>query len=361
MTTLIFPAGMPGSISYLHACNEQKKQVIGASSLRNDPSREQYSRWAFLPYVTDPTFESELARLLSTSQVSEIFTANPTVWNVLSKLLPSLAPNVSLVGDSPVREVLSTYRSSMLVSNRLWESREFLQLGSKAMARMSQANFNAMVHHTNTIPGMCDHQKLLALSEIFRDAPSGDVVEIGSWWGKSAFILNFLAQHYQIGPTLCVDPWAIEHTLQDVPLLNEMAEEMSVDEGHQVFLTNLIPYSRGELNFLRMPSVEAATVYRKSEWVESEAFGTTEYARRISVLHIDGNHKQEAVEADFAAWSDLVVAGGWIIFDDYRWPYGDGPKVVADRVLQSRVEGIDCAFYMGGAMFVQIATPQLPD
>jgi hypothetical protein len=356
MTTLIFPAGMPGAISYLHICTEQKKQVVGASSLQNDPSREQYSNWAFLPYVTDATFSSKLKHLLISRVVTEVFTANPTVWNILNNLLPEIAPNVSLVGDSPVRAALATYRSSRVVAGMLWNNREFLHLDGSVQVRISQMRFSALVHHTNTIPGMCDHQKLLALSEIFRDTPVGDVVEIGSWWGKSAFILTFLAQQYGIGATLCVDPWELEHALQGVPVLNDFAEEMCVEEGHQVFLDNLIPYAHGNLNYLRLPSVEAATEYRKGQFVTSEAFGTTEYAGKIAVLHIDGNHKQEAVEADFSSWGDLVVDGGWIIFDDYRWLYGDGPKIVADRLFQSRCDQIQRAFCMGGAMFIKIGT-----
>jgi len=72
-------------------------------------------------------------------------------------------------------------------------------------------------------------------------------------------------------------------------------------------------------------------------------------------LHVDGNHALAAVEADTKAWATYVAKGGWIIFDDYRWPYGDGPRIVADNFISDNRSAIAAAFYMGGSMFVQMS------
>jgi cephalosporin hydroxylase len=355
MTTLIFPAGMPRAIAFLNDCLKNKLAVVGASSLMQDPCRVQYPKWAYLPYVNAPDFAESLLEAIQREGIRQIFSPNPVVWDVLKSTLQTIAPDVELLGESPAAEMLSGFRSSKRVSDELWQNRDFLSLGAQGAKRMHKEEFAALVHHAETIPGMCDHQKLLALSEVLRFAPHGDVVEIGSWWGKSAFILAHLACRYEIGSLLCVDPWSDSHLVQGDKLVDELSAEVSAEEAHAVFITNLLPYSRGNINFIRATSVEGALRYRANSKVETDAFGVTRYAGKIALFHIDGNHEESAVSADLEAWGSLVMAGGWIVFDDYRWPYGIGPRVVADRFVQERKREIGCAFYMGGALFVQLA------
>jgi hypothetical protein len=51
-----------------------------------------------------------------------------------------------------------------------------------------------------------------------------------------------------------------------------------------------------------------------------------------------------------------MLAGGWIIFDDYNWPHGDGPRNVADRALRQFGSRIHRRFVAGGAMFMNLAS-----
>jgi hypothetical protein len=355
MTTLIFPAGMPRAIAFLNDCLKQKKDVVGASSLLQDLSRSQYPKWAHLPYVNQPDFSNVLAEVIQREGITQIYTANPVVWDVLKRTLPTVAPSVVLLGNSPTAEMLTGHRSSKQVAQGLWTSREFLHMNHAAQPRMSEIDFFSLVRHADLIPGMCDHQKLLALAEVFRTAPQGgDIVEIGSWWGKSAFILTYLAQRYQVGKLLCVDPWSDAHLVQDDKLVDDISAEVSAQEAHEVFITNLIPYANGYINFLRMPSVEGAATYGVEKSAVSGTFGRTQYSGKISLLHIDGNHALDAVMTDTKAWAQYVMKGGWIIFDDYKWPYGNGPKVAADEFISTKRKDIATSFFMGGAMFVQL-------
>jgi cephalosporin hydroxylase len=355
MTTLIFPAGMPRAIAFLNDCLKKRKDVVGASSLLQDPCRAQYPKWAHLPYVNAPEFAESLLETIQREGISEIYSANPVVWDVLKSTLHTFAPNVDLLWESPAAEMLAGFRSSLRVSDGLWQSRDFLSLCTQGANRMQKDEFAALVHHAETIPGMCDHQKLLALSEVLRLAPKGDVIEIGSWWGKSAFILAHNAYRYQVGSLLCIDPWSDSHLVQGDKLVDDLSAELSADEAHAVFVTNLLPYSRGNINFIRATSVEGAARYRANSRVKTETFGQTLYAGKIALLHIDGNHEESAVASDLEAWGSLVMGGGWIVFDDYRWPYGLGPRIIADCFLEENLGRIGCAFYMGGALFVQMA------
>ena len=72
------------------------------------------------------------------------------------------------------------------------------------------------------------------------------------------------------------------------------------------------------------------------------------------MLHVDGNHSYASAHADVAAWADLVMPGGWIVIDDYIWPYGDGPQRVGNEFLALNVTRIASAFVMGSALFGQV-------
>lgn len=352
---LIFPAGMPRSLAYLNKCKAEGRDVIGSSSLAYDPSQEQYPAWLHLPYVTDPAFDGALIQAVEESDIGEIYTPNIVVWNHLNKTLGQLCPNVVLANASPVDEVLSGYRTALTKARHL--AANPLSLASTLTPRPlpSEIEMAALSRYADIIPGMCDDDKFHALFEIARCSVQGDIVEIGSWWGKSAFILAWLAQHFQIGNLLCVDPWTNEHLVQGEKIVDSGSEQVSAEEALTVFQIGLVPFNAHHINYLRMPSVDAAKSYGKCRTVRTDAFGATEYTGRISILHIDGNHAHDAVKADVQSWEKYVVDGGWIIMDDYIWPYGDGPKRVGDEFLERNGSKIATAFVMGTALFIQLS------
>ena len=353
---LIFPGGMPRSLEYLEKCMHKGKSVIGASSLVHDHSRNKYPSWFYLPYITQPEFDDALRDAISEFQIEGIYSPNIVVWNHINRILKRLAPNVVLVNESPVSAELSGYRIASANANALIKDPLPLALNLSAKAHMSAVELSALFRHADVIPGMCDHEKMCALCEIARSSPLGDIVEIGSWWGKSAFVLARLATCYGIGKLLCVDPWSNRHLVQndEKGLVDSGSSEVDAEEALTVFEMNLLPYNSRHINFLRMPSTEGAKHYQEYRNAITAAFGTTDYCGHIAILHIDGNHKYESVKEDIASWSGFVVEGGWIVLDDYRWPYGDGPKRAADEYLDENHQSIDNAFVMGGALFIHL-------
>lgn len=360
--TLIFPAGMPGALDYLEKCKREGLPVIGSSSLAYDVSKSRYPAWSYLPYITEPEFKDALKKTLAEHNIGGIYSPNPVAWNYLKKNLHEIDPQVTLVNDSPVNDALGGYREAQMLARKLRQSP--LQLASSLPAKpaLSELELSVIFRHGNVITGMCDNEKISALCEMARVCPMGDVVEIGSWWGKSAFVLARLAQCYGIGSTLCVDPWASEHLVQhdQAGLVDSGIAQYDCDEALRVFQINLLPYSRQDINYLRLPSTEAAKRYATSSdihsfEIHSEAFGTTQYSGEIAILHIDGNHSIEAAQADMQAWAPHVKAHGWIVVDDYVWPYGDGPQRVGDAFLADNLHRISSAFVMGTALFMQVA------
>lgn len=355
---LIFPGGMPRSLEYLEKCLREGQVVIGASSLVLDVSRGQYPAWLSLPFVTQPEFGEALKQAISESNIKGIYSPNPVIWDYLNRFLNELAPGVVLVNDSPVNMELSGYRAARNHAHSLLDSPLLLASNVAATQSMSAIEMAALFRHADVIPGMCDHEKFCVLCEITRRSPVGDIVEIGSWWGKSAFILARLARCYAIGKLLCVDPWANEHLVsKDANLMVDRAfAQVNAEEALTVFEMNLLPYNVNHVNYLRMPSTDGAQHYRARRDVTTASFGTTRYDGHIAILHIDGNHSYAAAKADIAAWGGLVMAGGWIVVDDYIWPYGDGPQRVGDEFLVEHQDKIDVAFVMGSALFLQLSS-----
>lgn len=352
---LIFPGGMPRSLEYLQKCLCEGRDVIGASSLTSDFSRENYPKWLFLPYITQPEFDNALKHAISEFNIVGVYTPNPVVWNYLNRVLKDLVPGVPLVNESPVNAELNGYRTAR---NRAFTllGKPFLLNSKTAKPQLSDIELATLLRHTKQIPGMCDDEKFCALCEIFRHSVPGDIVEIGSWWGKSAFILARLARCYEIGNLLCVDPWSNEHLVQNDEggLVDSGSAQMDAEEAKIVFEMNLLPYSNNHVNYLHMPSINGAKYYRENLNVTTQSFGTTNYCGQISILHIDGNHCYDAAKSDIEAWCCFVREGGWIIIDDYIWPYGDGPQRAGDEFLTDNNDRINIAFVMGSALFVQL-------
>jgi cephalosporin hydroxylase len=220
---------------------------------------------------------------------------------------------------------------------------------------LKPVEFAGLLRLVDTVPGMSDRDKINAVTEMMRHAPPGDVVEIGSWWGRSAALFVWLARRYGVGPVLCVDPWLSEALPQGVAVLDRASAAHDTDEALRIFEINLAPLAQGGLNYLRAYSAQGAARYGAGLEVETEVFGRTAYTGEIAVLHIDGNHAYERVEEDARLWTPHVKPGGWIIFDDYVWAFGDGPRRVGDAFLRDESHRIALSFVIGTALFVQLA------
>ncbi|MBI5889438.1 MAG: class I SAM-dependent methyltransferase [Nitrosomonadales bacterium] len=355
---LVFPGGMPRSLEYLQKCRSEGRAVIGASSLEYDVSREQYPDWAFLPYVTQPGFDEALKQAILKFDIGGIFSPNAVVWDHLNRVLKDVAPGVHLMNDSPVNAELSGYRAARNHASALLNRPLSISADKAIRPPMSEIELAALFRHAELIPGMCDHEKICALCEIARYSATGDIVEIGSWWGKSAFILARLARCYGIGKLLCVDPWTNEGIVsKDANAMVDRAfSQVDAGEALIVFEMNLLPYNSNHVNYLRMLSTDGAKYYREHRRAATPSFGTTDYCGHIAILHIDGNHSYDSAKADIEAWGEFVVDGGWIVFDDYVWPFGDGPQRVSDEFLESNRSRVATAFVMGSALFIQLST-----
>ncbi len=352
-SALVFPAGMPTSLVWARHASGNGIRIVGASSLPHDPARANYPEWASLPWLGDADFPDALRRCLIEKHIDTVFTSHPVVWFRLRELLPKIAPDARLEPEQPWAAELSDYREYRVIAARL--KRDPLEVGSGDSApRMPLIKLAALVRLFQLVPGQCDDAKLEALVAIFRRMPPGDLVEIGSLWGRSAVALAFLANHYKIGSLLCVDPWQSAEIHQGIAAVDAVFDDVPLEEIFEAFRINLAAFE-GSVNYARSRSADAASTYGAGSSFFTEDFGRTLYSGEIALLHIDGNHALEAVRTDIAAWRSFVRPGGWIVFDDYCWPFGDGPRVAADEFLVESSARLAAAFVAGGALFVQLS------
>ncbi|HEY3949297.1 class I SAM-dependent methyltransferase [Phenylobacterium sp.] len=351
-TVLVFPAGMPDALAYRDRAKARGLRVIGASSVPGDPARDQYDTWEELPYVNDPAFDTALAALMRRHGVGAVHAPHFVVWDHLEKHLGEIAPGAQLTGEDRPQDHERAYRA---LEERVAAARTpDFTAAVPPRAPLGLLERIGLIRLMNTVPGMCAEEKALAVIEIMCCAPEGDVVEIGSWWGRSATLFVWLARRHGIGQVLCVDPWISDAMGQGDALLDRTSFELDTDQALRMFEINLAPIAAGQMNYLRARAEDAAALYRPGLTLRTEAFGETRYEGAIAVLHIDGNHAEHHAELDTRLWTPHVRPGGWIIFDDYEWAFGDGPKKVADAFITANAERIACRFQAGPALFLQL-------
>jgi glycosyltransferase involved in cell wall biosynthesis len=149
----------------------------------------------------------------------------------------------------------------------------------------------------------------LALNRYAADCAGGDIVEIGSFRGKSAVALatGAIPSRCQV---YCVDPH-VEFT----GVYGGKFGPQDRGAFYQVMLqTGLFE----KVALINLPSREAARAWR----------------RPIGLLFVDGDHSFRGVKGDFDAWDPHVCLGGIIAFDDATDP-AVGPANLIDQILAS--------------------------
>ena len=345
-TILVLPGGTPLALRYRHHARLFGDRLVGASSVADDPAQALYPEWTFLPRYTEAGFGEALRQAVEAHAITHLFCTHYSLWRYLKEALPALAPDVVLNETDPLELDFAPYA----------------ELEARA-ADLAPANVDeaawlaAVIKHAEGIPGQFSEAKLKAVLTAARELPQGDVVEIGSLFGRSAFVLLMIARRFGIGKVLCVDPWGEATPAQMDANVEARAVGSAMDfsRAFEMFQANLKPYANHDLNALRMPSDKGYRAYCDDPTVDSPEFGHTQFQGAIACLHIDGNHDHAVVSEDLATWPNLVRPGGLIIVDDYDWAFGDGPKRAADRFLAQETDRIAKTWVTDGALFVRLS------
>jgi hypothetical protein len=353
VTTLIFPAVNRAAQDYLTAARQRGEPVVSAASIAADQADPDAADFAQLPSIYDADFEQHFDALVRERGVVRLFCPVSTVHQFMRQLIARRGLPLQLLGQSPIEQQVQEHRSLMALAARL---RPYVQASSGLCeAPLSLIEVAGVLRQAALIYGESNDDKLAAMMGALATAPAGDVVEVGSLMGRSAFVLLYMARRFKLGPVLTVDPWAFDECVQsDSPEgLKEVSGEWDfavLGQGLHVHLAPFVPHDQAHL---RLPSRAGFEQYASGAEIRAQAGNVVGYERRIGCIHIDGNHDYAAVREDCELWLPRLKPGAWLILDDYVWDHGNGPRRVGNELLRHRAADIERAFVSGKALFVK--------
>ena len=335
-------------------------EVIAASSVSHDRSSLSHvNELIYLPYVTDDVFDQQFYDAIRKFQITHVFTPHAAVWIHLNQLCNTAGIDhcFHLCEPEPFTMDWQPYSTSYYWAQTILTENFIDGIGTcgQAQNKLSLAEYAGLHKQFTQVPGQCDEEKLYALTEIMRITEPGDIVEVGSLYGRSAYALGYLADKYGLGTVISVDPWQYESLDKQgdkAELLNQQLVTINSDRVFNIFQANISLLNN--VTYIRDFSIPAANLYRSvSHSGECIQINQRKYpiTGEISLLHIDGNHHYDAVSDDLEHWLPMVRSKGWVLVDDYVWAFGDGPQRAGDDCLQSNL--FDIAFCMSDTLFLR--------
>lgn len=172
--------------------------------------------------------------------------------------------------------------------------------------------------HFASIPGMLPRERGLALYCLaFSSNITGDIVEIGSWQGRSTCFFAQACRDSNNGIVRAIDHFKgnvgkEHHYAVGQPDLSDLEPNFR----RNVAEAGLDPW----VKLYNMPAQEAADKHTKD-------------FNDVRLLFIDGDHSYEGVTRDISLFSPLLKSGGLIVFDDYHNGGGGVVKAVGEHIL----------------------------
>jgi predicted O-methyltransferase YrrM len=216
---------------------------------------------------------------------------------------PSFPPE-SRVPREPVGTV--AWKQSRPRSRRALESalRRLVALGGFRLERLERAQkfgtddataLPSMLSCFEAIPGMVSLQRGLLLYLLaYATASEGDVVEIGSWQGRSTAFLAQACEDTDNGVVHAIDWFGGSPVLGQVP-----------------------PLPRREMEQAMRANIERAGLAHRVVLHPKRSQEAREEVRApVRMLFIDGEHTHEAVSSDLE-YAELLAPGGLLVLDDF--------------------------------------------
>lgn len=160
----------------------------------------------------------------------------------------------------------------------------------------------AMMNH---LEGWCSFEKAAVLIDIILKSKPSTIVEIGVYGGKSLIPMAYALEVNGKGTIFGIDPWDRVESLKGIN-----------NSSSEYFWGTYVDY-RAVLQNLKLKISEFHLDHR-IDLIKSSSIDAP-IIEDIDILHIDGNHSDEASFADVTKWTPLVRKGGIIILDDITW------------------------------------------
>ncbi|HEX4181848.1 MAG TPA: class I SAM-dependent methyltransferase [Caulobacteraceae bacterium] len=358
--TLVFPVSTPDGRAYLKQALERGEQVVCASSDTSDPT-DGGAPWKRLPLVHEPEFLTAFLGLVQAHGVTQIHAAAHLVHAALGDMLREHGLiHLRIINRSALEQEFARW-DDIFARAEHW--RRLIAALAPAQAPPEPAFLAGLIRLAFDLFGESYDDKLAALLACLLDAPNGDIVEIGSLFGRSASVLlSGRALGGAERRLFVFDPWSSEVGAQkELPqVLQNYTRAAGLERVALAFEATFAALApQGAMTAFRTPSAVGHAIYRGEADGETVRLLKTRSVLkpdgRIALLHIDGNHDTAYAAEDVSLWSPLVSPGGWVAIDDYCWRYGDGPKRAGDALLERWGDGVARAFVAGDCLFIQRA------
>lgn len=187
-------------------------------------------------------------------------------------------------------------------------------------------NIEAILNYMENVPGWFTREEGKLIYQMATDAVMrseyGNVVEVGSYCGRSTTALGFAVKNAQRGKVYAIDP--CEGNLSGVSSAWSGTSQLSI------FRHNLTVLSLdGAVTLIQKKSTEVP------------------WASPIAFLFIDGLHDAQNVSADLAHFFPHVEKGGLVAFHDYGNPdYPDVKRIVDGLINEGKLTQVASAFHL---------------
>ena len=176
------------------------------------------------------------------------------------------------------------------------------------------------------IRGFMHEDEALRLYELsLKASENGPVLELGSYCGKSAFVIGSACRRKQS------ILFSVDH--------HRGSEEQQ--PGEEYFESDLLDPVTGSINtfpFFRSMIDDNGLGDTVIPIVGSSLNVGRMWATPLSMVFIDGGHAEETVRTDFETWEKHIIPGGFLLFHDiYMSPEegGQAPRTVYEQAAAS--------------------------
>jgi predicted O-methyltransferase YrrM len=173
------------------------------------------------------------------------------------------------------------------------------------------------------VPGMTSTRELEALYNLayFQDLP-GNVIEIGSWLGKSTSYLAMATKAADNGIVFAIDTFK-----GNLSAINQYTGSL---EKNQTILSAF----KSNMKLLGLADQVVPVPGKNVRW-------RPKFSKQVRLIFIDACHDYESVFEDANLWADLVKKGGYLCFHDHS-PNFPGVVRATQEFLQKNQDFEPC-------------------
>lgn len=177
-----------------------------------------------------------------------------------------------------------------------------------------------LISKFKNIPGMIDEEDgifLYLLASVI--SLNGDIIEIGSWQGKSTCFLASSCKDFSNGIVHAIDPFTGNPGKEKQYKI--MRDDLS--DLRESFIKNI--KSQGLEDYIKLYNVTSEKAFLQMKNV------------RARLIFIDGNHDYEYVKSDIKNFSQLLLNHGIIVLDDYKNTFPGVVQAANEEIMKSNI------------------------